>query len=190
MNAPKTLRELSCADDYDPNSMPVDTARALIRQFLDAGHGHGARAHPRSPRTRARRGRRLAAGRARVTTIPRWTAGRCASPTSPREGSVRCSAIGDSFAGKPFDGALAAGEAVRIFTGGVMPPGADTVVMQERASELPGGVDDRRRRAWRRPAEPPLRRRGPEARRRSCSRAARRSIPPSSACSPRSASTR
>jgi molybdopterin molybdotransferase len=25
------LREASCADDYDPNSMPVDPARALIR---------------------------------------------------------------------------------------------------------------------------------------------------------------
>ena len=34
MNAPQTLREASCADDYDPNSMAVDRARALIRQFL------------------------------------------------------------------------------------------------------------------------------------------------------------
>ena len=30
----KTLREASCADDYDPNSMPVDRARALIRDHL------------------------------------------------------------------------------------------------------------------------------------------------------------
>ena len=30
----KTLSEASCADDYDPNSMPVDQARALIKQFL------------------------------------------------------------------------------------------------------------------------------------------------------------
>ena len=30
----KTLSEASCADDYDPNSMPVDQARLLIRQFL------------------------------------------------------------------------------------------------------------------------------------------------------------
>ena len=34
MTEPKTLREASCADDYDPNSMPVETARALIRTFL------------------------------------------------------------------------------------------------------------------------------------------------------------
>src|SRR6185312_8249061 len=47
---------------------------------------------------------------------------------------------GESFAGRPFEGELRKGEAVRIFTGGVMPEGADTVVMQERASETPGGV--------------------------------------------------
>ena len=30
MTEPATLRDASCADDYDPNSMPVDKARALI----------------------------------------------------------------------------------------------------------------------------------------------------------------
>lgn len=35
------------------------------------------------------------------------------------------------FAGKPFDGTVAAGRAVRIMTGAVMPSGADTVVPQE-----------------------------------------------------------
>ena len=34
METARTLRELSCADDYDPDSMPVERARALIRQFL------------------------------------------------------------------------------------------------------------------------------------------------------------
>ena len=35
MNLPSTsLRELSCADDYDPNSMPVDKAREVIARFL------------------------------------------------------------------------------------------------------------------------------------------------------------
>lgn len=39
--------------------------------------------------------------------------------------------IGEIAAGKPFDRALQAGEALRIFTGGVLPPGADAVVIQE-----------------------------------------------------------
>ncbi len=41
--------------------------------------------------------------------------------------------IGASFAGKPFPGKVGPGQCVRIMTGGVVPEGADTVVMQERA---------------------------------------------------------
>ena len=39
--------------------------------------------------------------------------------------------IGEVAAGHPFDGAVGPGEAARIFTGGVMPAGSDTVVIQE-----------------------------------------------------------
>ncbi|MFG1395774.1 molybdopterin molybdotransferase MoeA [Roseixanthobacter pseudopolyaromaticivorans] len=39
--------------------------------------------------------------------------------------------IGESAAGRPFPGAIATGEAVRIFTGALLPAGADTVVIQE-----------------------------------------------------------
>lgn len=41
--------------------------------------------------------------------------------------------IGESAAGRPFDGTVAAGQAVRIFTGAVVPPGADTILVQEEA---------------------------------------------------------
>ena len=39
--------------------------------------------------------------------------------------------IGEVAAGHPFDGEVKAGETARIFTGGVMPKGTDTVVIQE-----------------------------------------------------------
>ena len=39
--------------------------------------------------------------------------------------------IGEVAAGHPFPGAVGVGQAARIFTGGVLPSGADTVVMQE-----------------------------------------------------------
>ncbi|EZP56927.1 molybdopterin molybdotransferase MoeA [Sphingomonas sp. RIT328] len=39
--------------------------------------------------------------------------------------------IGESAAGRPFDGTIQPGETVRIFTGAVMPAGADTVMIQE-----------------------------------------------------------
>ena len=41
--------------------------------------------------------------------------------------------VGESAAGKPFDGAIAPGTAARILTGGVVPDGADCVVMVEDA---------------------------------------------------------
>jgi len=44
---------------------------------------------------------------------------------------ARLKVIGEVAAGKPFDRALGSAEAARIFTGGVVPPGADAVVIQE-----------------------------------------------------------
>jgi molybdopterin molybdotransferase len=49
--------------------------------------------------------------------------------------------IGEIAAGKPFDRPLQTGEALRIFTGGVLPAGADAVVIQEdttRDSDIVG----------------------------------------------------
>ena len=42
--------------------------------------------------------------------------------------------IGSAPAGHPFEGTIGAGEAVRIFTGGVVPNGADAIVIQEHAT--------------------------------------------------------
>ena len=44
---------------------------------------------------------------------------------------VTLKVIGESAAGKGFDGTVRSGEAVRIFTGAPMPAGADTIVIQE-----------------------------------------------------------
>src|SRR5258708_9472888 len=44
---------------------------------------------------------------------------------------ARLKSIGAVAAGRPFDKALRESEAVRIFTGGVVPDGADAVVIQE-----------------------------------------------------------
>ncbi len=47
---------------------------------------------------------------------------------------VRLKVIGEVAAGRPFSAALGPGEAARIFTGGVLPQGADTVVVQEQTA--------------------------------------------------------
>ncbi len=44
---------------------------------------------------------------------------------------VRLKVIGEVAAGRPFAAAVGPGQAARIFTGGVVPEGADTVVIQE-----------------------------------------------------------
>jgi molybdopterin molybdotransferase len=52
---------------------------------------------------------------------------------------ARLKLIGEVAAGRPFAGRVNAGEAARIFTGGVLPDGSDTVVIQEN-TERDGDV--------------------------------------------------
>src|SRR3954471_9948946 len=54
--------------------------------------------------------------------------------------SARLKVIGEVAAGRPFDKKVGAGEAVRIFTGGVIPDGADAVIIQEDPVVEDGGI--------------------------------------------------
>jgi molybdopterin molybdotransferase len=54
--------------------------------------------------------------------------------------AVELEIIGESAAGRGFDGTLDPGQAVRIFTGAAVPAGADTVVIQEKAERLEARV--------------------------------------------------
>lgn len=47
---------------------------------------------------------------------------------------ARLTVIGEIAAGRPFDGMLGPGQALRIFTGGVVPQGADAIVIQENTA--------------------------------------------------------
>jgi molybdopterin molybdotransferase len=53
---------------------------------------------------------------------------------------ARLKVIGEVAAGRPFDCRVGHGEAVRIFTGGVVPDGADAVVIQEDTSLADGDL--------------------------------------------------
>src|SRR5438105_2196989 len=139
MTTSKSLREASCADDYDPNSMPVAKARELIASFL-APVTAIERVHVRNAL-----GRVLAEDIVSPIAVPGHDnsamdgyALRFADLKS--EGETVLKRVGESFAGKPWNGSIGAGQCVRIFTGGVMPQGADTVVMQERATEDAAGI--------------------------------------------------
>lgn len=54
------------------------------------------------------------------------------SSQSYQEQEFSCRQIGVSWAGNPFNGEVGKGECVRIFTGAVVPEGADCVVAQEQ----------------------------------------------------------
>ena len=131
MNEPvKDARALSCADDYDPNSMPVTKAREVIARFLQP-----VTATERL-NVRASLGRVLAEDVVSPLNVPAHDnsamdgyAVRHADLKG--DGEVTLKVAGSAFAGAPYKGAMKAGEAVRIMTGGVVPQGADTIVMQE-----------------------------------------------------------
>lgn len=54
---------------------------------------------------------------------------------------VRLRLIGESAAGRAFSGKVREGEAVRIFTGALVPEGADTIVIQEHAAQEDARVE-------------------------------------------------
>ena len=127
-----TIAQASCADDYDPNSMPVAKAREFIFRFLEP-----VRSTVRVP-IRDALGRVLAEDVVSPVDVPShrnsamdgWAVrGADLAPA----GDTTLTEIGASFAGRPFKGTVGAGQCVRVMTGGVVPEGADTVVMQERA---------------------------------------------------------
>ncbi|UCH49149.1 MAG: molybdopterin molybdotransferase MoeA [Betaproteobacteria bacterium] len=132
MSSSKSLRELSCADDYDPNSMPVSKAREYIRAVLEPVTAF-ERLHIRDAL-----GRVLAADVISPVNVPGHDnsamdgyAVRFADLKPDAEATLKL--VGTAFAGKPFEGEVGTGETVRIMTGAVLPQGADTVIMQERA---------------------------------------------------------
>ncbi|HXL13261.1 MAG TPA: gephyrin-like molybdotransferase Glp [Bradyrhizobium sp.] len=55
--------------------------------------------------------------------------------------TARLKVIGEVAAGRPFEKKVGANEAVRIFTGGVMPDGADAVIIQEDTIREDSAVD-------------------------------------------------
>src|SRR5512139_1720867 len=124
-----SLSELTKMEDYDPNSIQVEQARQLIRQFLN----------PLSeietiPLQQAYQ-RTLAADVQSPMNVPPhdYSAmdGYAASHADLQRAPCRLKVVGTAFAGRPFEGKIAVGECVRIMTGALIPAGCDSVVMQE-----------------------------------------------------------
>lgn len=124
------LKTLSCADGYDPESLSVEQARKLILGLVEPVAG--------TERLFVRNalGRVLAEDVLATANVPGHDnsamdgyAVRFADLAA--EGDTVLRLAGTAFAGRTFAGRVEAGQCVRIMTGGVIPEGADTVVIQE-----------------------------------------------------------
>jgi len=156
-----TTLNFSCLDDYDPESLPVDRARAILLDMLPAVTGH------ERVFIRQALGRVLADDVISPVDVPAhdnsamdgWAV---RSADLAASGETRLKNAGTAFAGRAFEGTVSRGEAVRIMTGAVLPAGADCVVMQEVARAEgeavivpPGQRAEQHIRARRRPAPTP-----------------------------------
>lgn len=120
-----------------PPLLPVDQALARILEGLPRT------ASEQLPLERAH-GRILAAPLASRLTLPERdvsamdgyavNAADChalISANNSKQGQITLTRSGESAAGHPWTGRLGSGEAVRIFTGAVVPDGADAIILQE-----------------------------------------------------------
>ncbi|MCB5186177.1 molybdopterin molybdotransferase MoeA [Methylobacillus gramineus] len=128
----KNLSDISCQDDYDPNSMPVTQARHFIRDYLTR-----LTATETLPLKQAL-GRILEGDILSPSNVPNHNNSAMDGYAfhSHDTAATALRIVGTAFAGKPFDGVVQAGECIRIMTGAVIPAGTDTVVMQEHTQTL------------------------------------------------------
>ena len=121
---------VSCMDGYDPDALAVDKARAAIRSLIVPIAANERIA------VRASLGRVLGEDVVSSVNVPAhdnsamdgWAV---RASDLAADGDTALREIGVAYAGRKFDGAVTAGQCVRVMTGAVMPPGTDTVVIQE-----------------------------------------------------------
>ncbi len=135
-NGEPTLQDVvGCLSGYDPHAVPVSQAQHIIREFIQPVRAVEKLA------LRAALGRVLAADIVSPISVP-------AHDNSAMDGfafagdgldgdhPTTLAVIGTVYAGRPSAIVPGPGQCVRIMTGGVMPPGCDTVLPQELAAGI------------------------------------------------------
>jgi molybdopterin molybdotransferase len=123
------LQTVSCLDGYDPNALRIDKACEAIRACLAP-----ITENERVP-IREALGRVLAEEIVPAINVPAHDNsamdGYAVRFSDVESGEAALREAGTAFAGRVFHGTVKQGECVRVMTGAVMPPGTDTVVIQE-----------------------------------------------------------
>jgi len=133
---PPRLRDVvSCLSSYDPDALPVRDAQKIIGQFVTPI------AAIEKVALRASLDRVLAQDIVSPINVPAYDNsamdGYALRGADLRaDGPTTLNVIATVFAGRPSEAVPAAGECVRIMTGGVMPSGCDSVIPQEHVAAL------------------------------------------------------
>lgn len=135
MSTPVIETRSSCADDYDPMSLSCD--EALCRILASVTPVTGTEIVPIVEAL----DRVLAADMVSGMNVPAHTNSAMdgyaiGGNDIPRDGIAELTVVGAAFAGRPFSDAVRTGQCVRIMTGAPLPPGTDTVVIQERVERV------------------------------------------------------
>lgn len=118
-------------EDYDPDSMSVASARSFIKQFLNPVN------QTEILPLRESIDRILAGDIFSSVNVPNYDNSAMDGYAFNAEdininSPTKLIVIGTILAGKSFDKKVERGQCVRIMTGGMMPNGTDTVIMQEK----------------------------------------------------------
>jgi molybdopterin molybdotransferase len=134
-HSPRLQDVVSCLSDYDPDALPVRHAQKIIRDFVTPIRSVEQVA------LRSSLDRVLAADIVSPINVPSHDnsamdgyALRGADLLV--DGPTTLKVVGTIYAGRPIDVIPAAGECVRIMTGGVMPAGCDSVIPQEHCASI------------------------------------------------------
>lgn len=124
------VKDFSCMDDYDPNSLPADVALEAIKSSLSTIRGNEKVA------IRSALNHILAEDIKSSMNVPSGINSAMdgyavRADDIPAEGTGQLSVVGTSWAGVPYKELIKPGECARIMTGGILPEGTDTVIIQE-----------------------------------------------------------
>lgn len=140
---PSLQSVISCLSDYDPSALPVEQANRIIAEVIEPVSGIEQVA------IRSALDRVLAEDVVSPIDVPAHDnsamdgyAFSSAALAAANGGEVTLRVIGTALAGEAHGLTPAAGEAVRIMTGAVMPAGCDTVIPQEFTQPVPGAAGE------------------------------------------------
>jgi molybdopterin molybdotransferase len=124
------VKDFSCMDDYDPNSLPADVALETIKSSLLTINGDEKVA------VRSALNRVLAKDIRSSINVPSGVNSAMdgyalSAADIPEQGVKELTVVGTSWAGTPLKQIIKNAECARIMTGGILPAGTDTVIIQE-----------------------------------------------------------